>query len=345
MGATIWAGKGQTGRAASLEDRTYYVSDLKRLIGRDYIQSLHVADETKATIFHNGDATGQHAGDTVILYPDHYGDLWDYMGTPVHAIKLEAAKGVFHAECVSACVNTDGSGAHYPLPVGEHSAATNNFHSDMMSRLDIPEGVHVEVGNYVGRDLQKRTIYGPGTIMLGDYGLNDCVDWIKVSKDGFEFVRNEYSPPEQAKPDGVIANLVQSIDNRNGKVPLTGSLNFSESVEESIERSWQSDTSLAVGVEVGTGEGSPVSAKLSVTLTQSFSVGKAKTESHSYTVEQSAEATCPPGIEQKYQLTIARMKALVHGVAVLRNKTSGREIRLPFTDTAKFAQAGTVRAV
>ena len=354
MGVIIYQGGWKGGRSAQLNvGQRYYGADIRAQVGADTFRSITVPDGIKVTVYRNGDLKCPKGNiwERMTLYPGYYEDLSFYPTGQPHGIFVETAVGVRESECVKVWVD-DAWGyrsnakynARWNLPIGKNNADTQ-FPYDQITWFMIPEGMSATFhdGAHGGTSV---TISGYALTTLENYGLNDAVDDITVSKDGYSYVRTEYGSLSTEQPDGIYAILEQEIDNRNGVTELGGELNFSETVSESLTRSWESTTGLTVGVEIGTGESSPVQAKLSVSVSQEFSVGQEKTASADYTVSQTASVGgVPPGKVQKYQLTIEKRKATVPFTVILRNNRTGQEVHRSGVDTARFASVGSVRAL
>ena len=289
----IWGG----GPSMTCSQREYLGPDIA--YGNLGFGSIRIHDGYVATVSTWPDTfRWTNAWDQVILYPGYYEDMSFYgLKNGARSVKFEAASGVRASECVTVydaknAWHHEGGvyGAHWNLPVGLHNANDEKFRYDVLSALWVPPGMQAEV---IDQNKGEKSIkfYGEDTgrvVHLNDYGWNDRADFVRVSKDTFVYVRTEYGPLQPPQQHGVLAQVVQSLDNRRGSRDLTGTIEFNEEVAESFERSWENATSLGVGVEVGTGEGSPVSAKVSVSLTTTMTVGETTSESHSYGINQSA---------------------------------------------------------
>ena len=351
--AIAWQDGWQGGPKAELEiGRTYYAQDLRNL-GLGYIKSLQLPDECKAICDRWGDMKWTNPWDRVVLFPNphgYYEDLGYWLQDGVRAIRLEYAKGIKASSAVT--VYQDGAwhrqrggyGPYWCLPIGTSKAADRHFLFDVITDVDIPEGVSAEFIDW-HKGKTARTLY-PGTHSLADYGLNDRVDDVVVTGDSYEYVRTDWEPVGEPQRGKLLIMLKQNIDNRKGTQPLSGDLEFAKDVGASVSRKWESSSGLSVTLEVGTGEGSPVQAKVGVTASQSWTVGKDTSQSETVHVAQNGHGTAGPGEVTHYGMAVYEQTLSARFTAVFRNKRdSTDELHRSGVETVKGAQAGTITAL
>ena len=152
---------------------------------------------------------------------------------------------------------------------------------------------------------------------------------ITVKLADFEDAGTIFEEPVKISEE-VVATSRKNVTNEGDvEQETTVSISKDFTVENSVSWDHGGSISVSAGFEIGTGEGSPVSAKVSVSTTTSYTFNKNNTESTSTTRSYSAEqgVKIPPKSKTSATLVVKQGSYRMPFTKLFRNKITGEIIR------------------
>ena len=154
------------------------------------------------------------------------------------------------------------------LPIGE-AKYDEDFRNDTISAIVIPEGLVVEAWDNIDDKPESRVKLRRGTHFLGDYGLNDRVSRLQVSKEGFKLIKTDFGEPVFGNKKIFTAGR-DVVENPTDDEQEGVSGTFTKQVDTTTETTFEAGFSFSATTTVGYEGGTEFSK---VKVEQSFTVG------------------------------------------------------------------------
>ena len=330
----------------TIYNRTYYQGEQMRLENGqrdlngthfdDNVQSLKVDDGTVVTLGRNYSLSGGivklYAGD----YPNaifQQDKMYSYNNpNKASSIKVESDGSSLRERQIQVfgIINWKYPNSYvFNIPVGDFNDASAVFPNDNIWKIRIPNGLKVTMWENGDKTGAWHVFDRPGEYQLKQYGLLYKVSAIKVELIDFTDAGTEFGTPEKMSEE-VVATSTKDVTNKSNveqETAVTISKDFT--VEDTV--SWENSGSISIsaGFEIGTGEGSPVSAKITVSTTTSYSFSKSKTETSTTTRSYSAEQNVktPPRSKTTATLVVKQGKFRIPFTKLFKNKITGEIVR------------------
>ena len=327
-------------------NRTYFEGDcLEFDVGQrdlngtkwdDNCQSIKVPDGYKLTLARNYGLSGG----SLVLYPGDYPNaifqqdkMYSYDNpNKGSSIKVEKVEGFTRERQVQVfgIINWSYPNEYFfNIPVGDWNAGEGLFPNDNLWKIRVPEGIIVTVYQNGDKSGAQYTFNRPGEYQLKNYGLLYQVSAITVKLADFEDAGTVFDEPIKISEE-VVATSRKEVTNRGDvEQETTVSISKDFTVENTVSWDHGGSISVSAGFEIGTGEGSPVSAKVSVSTTTAYTFNKNNTESITTTRSYSAEqgVKIPPKSKTSATLVVKQGSYRMPFTKLFKNKITGQIIK------------------